>query len=165
MPEGVTFDVCLSFAGRDRDYVRSVYESLALRGIECFFDEPHQVEFWGQDLAERFDQIFRKEAQFCVAFVSEEWVQRTWPAHERRSALARMLQDPGYLLPVRFEDIDVPRLSPTIGYLDGTLLEPRELAALITKKVKRRPRQNFVPMNPNRVFAALGLRPGDEDGH
>ncbi|HET7443519.1 MAG TPA: TIR domain-containing protein [Solirubrobacterales bacterium] len=164
MAEDVVYDVCLSFPGEHRDYVRSVYEALALRGIECFFDEPHQVELWGQDLAERFDRVFRKEAQFCVAFVSEEWVKRTWPAHERRSAVARMLQEPGYLLPVRFDDTEVPGMSPTIGYLDGTILKPHELAELIVKKVKRRPRYNFLPLNPNRMFAALGIRPDDEDG-
>jgi hypothetical protein len=164
MPEDVAYDVCLSFPGEHRDYVRLVYEALALRGIECFFDEPHQVELWGQDLAERFDQVFRNEAQFCVAFVSEEWVRRAWPTHERRSALARMLQEPGYLLPVRFDDTEVPGMSPTIGYLDGTALEPQELAELIVKKVKRRPRHNFLPVNPNRLFAALGIRPDDEDG-
>jgi hypothetical protein len=157
------YDVCLSFAGEHRKFVREVYEALTLHGVECFFDEPHQVELWGQDLAERFDEVFRKEAQFCVACVSQEWVDRTWPAHERRSALARMLEEPGYLLPVRFDDTEVPGLSPTIGYLDGTLLSPEELASLITKKVKRRPRYTYLPPVPNRLFAALRIDPADED--
>src|ERR1700753_2154746 len=110
MPDDSTYDVCLSFAGDHRDYVREVYASLALRGVECFFDEPHQVDLWGQDLSQRFDEVFRKEAQFCVACVSSEWVRRSWPAHERRSALARMIEEPGYLLPVRFDDTEVPGL-------------------------------------------------------
>jgi hypothetical protein len=164
MPEDAVFDVCLSFAGEHRDYVRGVYEALSVRGVECFFDEPHQVELWGQDLVERFDEVFRKEAQFCVACVSEDWVKRTWPAHERRSALARMLEEPGYLLPVRFDDTEVPGLSPTIGYVDGTILEPHELADLITRKVKRRPRSNFLPLIPNRMIAALGIKADDEEG-
>jgi len=163
MAHEAKYDVCISFAGEHRNFVRGVYESLTLRGVECFFDEPHQVELWGQDLAERFDEVFRKEAQFCVACVSREWVDRTWPAHERRSALARMLEEPGYLLPVRFDDTEVPGLSPTIGYLDGTLLSPEELASLITKKVKRRPRDTYLPPIPNRLFAAMKLDPADED--
>ena len=148
MTEEVTYDVCLSFAGEQRDFVRELWEALTARGVECFFDEPHQVDLWGRDLAERFDQVFRKEAQFCVACVSREWVDRTWPAHERRSAIARMLEEPGYLLPVRFDDSEVPGLSPTIGYLDGTLLTPAELADLITRKVKRRQRERFLPPIP-----------------
>jgi TIR domain len=162
--DGRTYDVCLSYAGEHRDFVRGVWEALELRGIECFFDEPHRVELWGQDLAERFDQIYRKEAQFCVACVSREWVERTWPAHERRSALARMLEEPGYLLPVRFDDTEVPGLSPTIGYLDGTLLKPEELATLITKKVKRRPRFSYLPHHPNRLYSALEVTFEDESG-
>lgn len=164
MAEAAPFDVCLSFAGEHRDYVRRVYEALTLRGVECFFDEPHQVELWGQDIAARFDEVFRKEAQFCVACVSSEWVRRTWPSHERRSAIARMIEEPGYLLPVRFDDTEVPGLSPTIGYLNGTVLEPYELADLITRKVKRRPRYDYVPPNPNRLFAALGIEADDEEG-
>lgn len=74
-----------------------------------------------------------------------------------------MLVQPGYLLPVRFDDTEVPGLSPTIGYLDGTLLKPEELASLITKKVKCRPRNSYLPPLPNRLFAALEVDPADED--
>ena len=68
-----------------------------------------------------------------------------------------------YLLPVRFDNTEVPGLSPTIGYLDGTLLSPEELANLITRKVKRRPRESYLPPFPNRLFAALEIEPADED--
>lgn len=117
----------------------------------------------GQDLAERFDEVFRKDAQFCVACVSQEWVERVWPAHERRSALARAVQEPGYLLPIRFDKAEVPGLSPSIAYLDGTEIEPDAMASLIAQKLAGRHRHAYLPPIPNRVLAALEIPPEDEE--
>ncbi|MBS1890646.1 MAG: toll/interleukin-1 receptor domain-containing protein [Actinobacteria bacterium] len=157
------FDVAISFARGQRDFARALHADLVIRGVKCFFDEVQQVHLWGQDLAEKFDEVFRKDAQFCVACVSQEWVERIWPSHERRSALARMIQEPGYLLPVRFDDAEVPGLSPSIAYLDGTEIEPSEVASLLGKKLAGRKRTNYLPPLPNRVLAALEIRPEDEE--
>ncbi|MGN6588050.1 MAG: TIR domain-containing protein [Solirubrobacterales bacterium] len=157
------YDVAISFAKGQRDYARAVQQALFVRGIHCFFDEVQQVQLWGQDLAERFDEVFRKDAQFCVACVSEEWVNRVWPAHERRSALARAVQEPGYLLPVRFDDSEVPGLNSSIAYLDGTEIEPEEMATLIARKLAGRHRSAYLPPFPNRLFAALEIAPEDEE--
>jgi hypothetical protein len=162
--EETTYDVCLSFARDQREFVRDVWRQLEARGIDAFFDESQQVELWGKDLTERLDSVYRKEAQFCVAFVSQDWLRRSWPAHERRSALARMLDEPGYFLPVRFDDSEIPGLSPTIGYLDGRSLSPEELARLIARKLQSRKRFNYLPLIPNRLFAALELEVDDEEG-
>jgi len=149
------FDVCLSFAGSEREYVREVDRALQERGLQCFFDERNQAGLWGQDLAEKFDEIFREKAAYCVAFISKEWVERTWPTHERRSALARALVDSGYFLPVRFDDTPVPGLRPTVGYIEAASTTPELLADLITQKVTWRQRHAYVPPYPDRVFAAL----------
>jgi hypothetical protein len=157
------YDVCISFARDRRDYARAVQEALFLRGINCFFDEVQRVQLWGQDLTERFDEVFRKDAQFCVACVSQEWVDRVWPAHERRSALARAVQEPGYFLPVRFDDAEVPGLRPSIGYLDGTQIAPEKMASLIAQKLASRHRNAYLPPVPNRLFAALEIAPNDDE--
>jgi hypothetical protein len=157
------YDVAISFARDQRDYAREVQHELFIKGIRCFFDEIQQVQLWGQDLVERFDEVFRKDAQFCVACVSSEWVERVWPAHERRSALARAIQEPGYILPVRFDDSEVPGLSPTIAYLDGNEIDPENLANMIAVKLASRHRPNYLPPLPNRLFASLEIPAGDEE--
>jgi TIR domain-containing protein len=157
------YDVAISFSRGQRNYARAVQHALFMRGINCFFDEVQQVQLWGQDLAERFDEVFRKDAQFCVACVSREWVDRVWPTHERRSALARAVQEPGYLLPIRFDDAEVPGLSPSIAYLDGTEIEPDEMASLIARKLAGRHRHAYLPPVPNRVLAALEIASGNEE--
>lgn len=158
----MTYDVCLSFAGEQRDYVRAVHSALSDRGVRSFFAEERQVDLWGTDLTERFDRVFREQAAFCVAFVSKEWVDKAWPTHERRSALARALIQDGYLLPVRFDDTPVPGVAPTLAYLDARVTPPGELADMIVQKVGARRRRGYLPPYPNRLFAALEVEPGDE---
>lgn len=64
------FDVALSFAGEDRDYVREIRDSLRELGIPVFYDEDHLAEMWGEDLGEFFDDVYRKRSRYAVIFVS-----------------------------------------------------------------------------------------------
>lgn len=162
MPDDPTYDVCLSFAGEQRNYVRAVQAALHEKSVRSFFAEERQLDLWGTDLAERFDRVFREQAAYCVAFVSKEWVQKAWPKHERRSALARALIEDGYLLPVRFDDTPVPGVSPTLAYLDARTTSPADLAEMIAQKVGTRRRRSYLPPYPNRLFAALEVDPSDE---
>lgn len=158
------YDVCLTFAADRRSYARAVHAALESSGVRCFFDEAEQTTLWGTDLVERFDAIFRTKAAFCVALITSEWVEKTWPVHERRSALARALEEDGYFLPVRFDDTVVPGLRPTIAYVDGNTLPPEALARLIKTKTTARPRTDYLPPYPNRLFAALELEADDDRG-
>ena len=44
------YDVVLSFAGEDRDYVESVANELHRRHISVFYDHNEQSILWGKDL-------------------------------------------------------------------------------------------------------------------
>jgi len=44
------FDVALTFAGEDRDYVRSVAQIIEAEAIRCFYDEDNEVELWAKNL-------------------------------------------------------------------------------------------------------------------
>ena len=46
------WDVALSFASAQRDYVGQVAGTLKARGVRCFYDGDEVVELWGKDLAE-----------------------------------------------------------------------------------------------------------------
>lgn len=114
------FDVALSFAGEDRDYVAEMNEALKAAGVKTFLDADYLAETWGEDLVEFFDTIYRKRARFAMLFISRHYAEKTWPRHERRSALARALEERGaYVLPVRLDDTEIEGLRPTLGYLDS----------------------------------------------
>jgi hypothetical protein len=130
------FDVALSFAGEDRQYVERVATILRDRKIRVFYDEFMLVQMWGTDLYTYFDEIYRRRAKFAVIFISENYARKAWTSHERQSAQARALfEQNAYLLPVRLDDTALPGLRPTIGYVDARRITPDALADLIQQKL------------------------------
>lgn len=154
------YDVCLSFAGEEREYVEAVAKTLKRHGVTVFYDRYEQVELWGKDLYQHLDHVFRHAAAYCVAFISEAYVAKVWAKLELASAQARDLYEQNeYLLPARFDNTELPGLRPTIGYIDLRRLPPAGLAELIVEKVRRTPRSNVFPDYPNAVFVALSPQP------
>lgn len=129
------YDVCLSFAEEDREYVDEVNLHLKDLGVVSFHDD--KVTVWGEDLTAYLDRVYRKDSRFCVMFISRHYARGMWAVHQRRSALARGVTDPEkpYVLPARFDDTEVDGLLPTVGYIDLRTLSPRKLAEMIAEKV------------------------------
>lgn len=153
-----TYDVALSFAGQQRAYVEKVAAALRRRGIRPFYDDYEKATLWGKDLYEHLDWIYQKAARYCVLFASEDYAKKVWTTHERRSAQARALQsNQEYVLPVRFDDTEIPGLRPTVVYVDARSLAPAKLADLISEKLGPRVRAKFLPPEPDKLFAVLGV--------
>ena len=148
-----TYDVALSFAGEQRTYVQKVAAGLRRRGIRPFYDDYEQATLWGKDLYEHLDWIYQKAARYCVLFASEAYARKVWTTHERRSAQARALQsNHEYVLPVRFDDTEIPGLRSTIAYVDARSLLPGKLAAFICEKLGPRVHEKFFPPEPDKLF-------------
>jgi len=130
------YDVALSFAGEDRPYVQRVAKVLADAGVKVFFDGYEGAKLWGKDLAVHLDQVYRQSAGFVVPFISRHYAAKAWPQHEFKSALARAVEArEDYLLPVRFDDTELPGLRHTIRYLNATELGPEQIASMILAKL------------------------------
>lgn len=139
-PEALSrsYDVALSFAGEDRIYVEEVAEQLRRLGVNVFYDRFEEVNLWGTDLAEHLGRVYGSAARFVVLFLSKAYAAKAWPRHEKQFALARqMATGEARILPVRFDDTEIPGLPPTLGYLDLRRLTPAELAELIRQKVRQ----------------------------
>jgi len=134
--EARPFQVALSFAGEQRAYVRHVAAALAARHIAVFYDEFQANALWGKDGAEHFHQIYSRDTQYVVMFISAQYVEKAWTRQERRSAISRQMKDDvEYILPVRFDDTEVPGLPDTLQYLVADRFTPAELAVEIAKKI------------------------------
>ncbi|SDE13152.1 toll/interleukin-1 receptor domain-containing protein [Sporomusa acidovorans] len=130
------YDVVLSFAGEDREYVGKVADMLYALGIRVFYDKYEQVELWGKNLYVHLDEIYQKRSQYCVIFISKYYKEKLWTSHERESAQTRAFQqNQEYILPVRLDDTEIPGIRLTTGYIRGDSIEPEELALLVAKKV------------------------------
>jgi hypothetical protein len=113
------FDVALSFAGEDREYVGDVASALKAAGVTVFLDSDYLADMWGEDLVEFFEGVYRIRSRFAILFLSRHYAEKMWPREERRNALARAIEQRGaYMLPVRLDDTEIPGLRPTVGYLD-----------------------------------------------
>ncbi len=140
--EPFEFDMAVSFAGEDREFVESFVEGVQAAGRTVFYDADHAAEMWGADLAEFFEDVFRKRSRFAVLFISRHYAAKMWTRHERRAALARGLTQPDpYVLPVRLDDTELPGLVPTVGYLDARQYGVNGVVqAAVTKITEGKPR-------------------------
>ena len=136
MAEHKQYEVALSFAGEQREYVEQVAKTLQGWGIVVFYDGFEKVPLWGKHGTEEFNEVFERRAALAVMFISKEYVEKAWPRHERQSILSRAVRERGgYVLPVRFDNTSVPGLPADLIYLNAEDHAPAELAAMIAKKL------------------------------
>ncbi len=135
---GHIYEIVLSFAGENREYVSKVAAFLKERGVSVFYDDYEEHTLWGKDLVEHLAEVYSKSARYCVMFISEHYEKKLWPNHERRSALERAVSErQEYILPARFDDTEIPGIRKTLGYTDLRKKTPEELGELILKKLGR----------------------------
>ena len=143
------YDVVFSFAGTQRVYVEKVNNSLKKYDISVFYDNDNSVDLWGKNLYRYLDCLYSKKARYCVMFISKEYGERPWTIHESQSAQERMFccydntEFQEYILPVRFDDTQIPGIRSTTGYMDANKLSPDELAEKIAEKPHTFKQQNF----------------------
>lgn len=130
------FDIALSFAGEDRDYVRRVADFLRQSGVKVFYDEYARADLFGEDLYVHLADVYCERARYTVMFISIHYKKKLWTNHERQAAQARAFREAtGYILPARFDDTEIPGLLPTRGYVDLRNMVPEDLGNLILKKL------------------------------
>ena len=133
---GPRWDVALSFAGAQRDYVEQVAGVLKARGVRCFYDADEQVELWGKNLAEELPRIYARESAAVVVFVSADYAGRDWTRLERRAAFSQAVAEAGvYVLPARFDDSELPGLLPDVAAVDLRGYSPGQFADLVVAKL------------------------------
>jgi len=138
-PKHPTYDVSLSFAGENRDYVERVAEALKQEGVTVFYDKFETATLWGKNLIDHLADIYQHRSRFVVMFISKPYVEKAFPTHERQHAQARALVlKEEYILPARFDDTEVPGLAPTVAYTDLRKLSPEQLVELIVAKLGRK---------------------------
>ena len=144
-PQEYEFDVAVSFAGEDREYVAEIVDSVKRDGIRVFYDEDFEIEAWGEDGIEYFSNVYENRARFAVMFVSGHYARKMWTRTERRAALARAAtQRSAYVLPIRLDDTQLDGLLHTTIYLDARRLGIEGLTRAIKAKVG-----DYAPAQPS----------------
>ena len=136
-PAETEYEIALSFAGENRAYVERVADALTRLGITVFYDRYEQAVLWGKDLYQHLNEVYKSKCKYCIIFISKAYSEKLWTRHELKSAQTRAFKEnEEYILPVRFDDTDIPGMNSTVGYIDGTVISPEDLAELAAKKIK-----------------------------
>lgn len=163
---GHDFDIAVTFAGEDREFVNQVVGLVKAQGLTVFYDEDAKVEMWGEDLTEYFPDVYERRARFAVMFVSAHYAAKEWTRLERRSVLVRAMQSPTpYLLPVRLDSTELPGVRSTISYLEAHVEGASGIADAVLSKlgssraVGTRRFNGRVPRTPAEAAILIGERP------
>ncbi len=131
------YDIALSFAGEDREYVREIAKKLKAKKLKVFFDEFEEAKLWGKDLYQYLHYIYKECALFCVVFVSSNYIEKAWTRHELKAAQNRaFLDNSEYILPLILEPcINLPGLLDTIGYISAKCYNSTQIVKIIYEKI------------------------------
>jgi hypothetical protein len=135
------FDVAISFAGADREVASDINAVLSRAGYRVFYDLDQQHRLLGEDLTEYLYDLYFRRSRYAIVVVSADFLRSIWAGNwEWRAVLARLQsQREPYVLPYLIEDVSLPGLSPTIGYVSWKQFRPVEFADLVVRKLRIRP--------------------------
>lgn len=130
------FDVFISYASEDREFVRGLAEELRDHGIRVWYDEfALQV---GDSLAGKIDEGLAR-SQFGVVVVSDDFLKKKWPQKELNTLLSLHVAERATILPVlhglTFEELQTrkPMLADLLALNSNRGIAP--ILGAITKRL------------------------------
>lgn len=112
------YNIALSFAGEDREYVEKIAYGLKECGVKVFYDKFQTAELWGKDLYQYLNNIYKNKADYCIIFISKAYKEKAWTQHELASAQNRaFLDDKEYILPIYIDMVSIPGINETTGHI------------------------------------------------
>ncbi len=132
------YEIALSFAGEQREYIDKFANELRNSKIRVFYDDFEKAKLWGKDLYQYLNDIYKNQCLFTIVFISKDYALKRWTILEWKSAQTRAFdENKEYILPVRFDETELPGFNKTVGYLNVADLDPRELADLTIEKLTK----------------------------
>jgi hypothetical protein len=159
-----TYHLAFTFAGEQRDYVRSTKEQCEDLGLRVMYDFDLSIDWWGKSYVEEQRKIYSARTLFVVPFISADYIRKPIPRDEFRTAMwTDIQQGGGYILPVLMDGAHPPveMLLPSVAFMavnDGTP-SPGELALSLNEKVLSSLLAQPRPPRPLREFVQEGVAP------
>lgn len=156
------YDLAVSFAGEQRDYVAATVAACKRLSLKVFYDKDKNNDWWGGNFIRSQRVIYSAESRFFVPFISTEYLAKPIPMDEFSAAmLTAVKQGDGYILPVLVGKVSVPAdlLHPHIHYLRSDDYTPEQLARELARKVRESTKAGTPPAELGPVVQeALNLR-------
>ncbi|QTR53091.1 TIR domain-containing protein [Thiothrix unzii] len=141
------FQVALSFPGEYRDYVSQVAAILGqkLGQDTVFYDQWYTAELARPNMDTHLQAIYHDHAELIVPFLCADYERKQWCGLEWRAIrdLLKKRQD-NDIMPLRFDDTDIPGLFSIDGYIDLRRHTPEQIAGFVLQRVKPRQQTSTV---------------------
>ena len=164
MMNNYKYDVTLSFASEQRDYVEQVAKQLSSLGISFFYDNYETTNLWGKNLIKYLEKVYYQDSRYCVMFISREYSEKSWTRYECEAIEERNFSQidkndfQQYILPVRFDDTKIPGIKDSWGYISAQKTTPQELAQMIYEKIQDIElsfKESCCPLDLNHIYDEL----------
>lgn len=76
------YDFALSFAGSDRDIAEAIFNELAERELEVFYDKNEQHRILAEDVEEYLGPIYASDAALVICILGPDYPKRIWTKFE-----------------------------------------------------------------------------------
>lgn len=129
----------MSYASEQRPYVKKVVWALRedLARTAIFYDKFYKAELVGLNLDSKLERIYHDDAELIVVFVSAAYETKQWCGLEWRAIrdIIKRRRDQD-IVPLRFDDTEVPGLFSVDAYIDLKDRDPEEVADIIFDRLK-----------------------------
>lgn len=126
------------FPGEQRSYVSKVAGSLRkeLGKDAVFYDYDYQSQLVRPNLDLLLQNIYRKQSELLVVFLSKEYAEKDWCGLEWRAVrdIIKSKQDSKIMF-IRFDHTPIDGLLSIDGYIDAAKVKPAMVAKMIVERV------------------------------
>jgi hypothetical protein len=147
LPTPPGFDVCISFAGEDREVAGRIANLIKSNGMmrRVFYDDFEKVALWGEELARYLHGIYSQRSKFCVILFSHAYSRKVWTRTEYRAALTRIAQEQdSYVLPVAIDVSAVPDQFENVAYWQFKPGDEKKIAKAVERKINEYMGQHYL---------------------
>lgn len=130
------YDIGISYATEQIEYVKKIECQLNEQGITCFIDYKEPERLWGEYIPEELRKIYVEECKIILVILSEEYTRKAYTKFESRIACERELSGDSFLI-IKMGDFILPWLNKTYGFLDASKYTTKEIAGFIKKKSQK----------------------------
>ncbi|WP_017317445.1 TIR domain-containing protein [Mastigocladopsis repens] len=140
------YDVFISHATEDKDFVRPLAEELQKRGYRVWYDE--FFVRWGDSISSSIDKAI-SQSKFAIIVLSRNFFQKTWTKRELEGFVSKEVTYGKVILPIwhKVSKEEVLVFSPTLA--DKVAVESsRGIDYIISKLVDIMTQNSAIPVTP-----------------
>jgi hypothetical protein len=115
------YDFALSFAGCERELAKKIFQRLAKKEFNVFYDENEQHRILAHDIEDYLAPIYRSEAKYVICLLSKNYPNRIWTKFESDQFKDRFGDNS--VIPILFKDVTLSQFD-SIGKLGRIDLDP-----------------------------------------